>query len=122
MGVGMEDAAVTQQDYQRGEEEDTIQDLLDYGDGEDLLDYGEPGGSEVDEDEQPTAQEDQEGGGVQEGGPEAAQQVRWFGRSLCRTWCLDTLHRSQTLRFVADAVQHAHWHMSAGCWLSQAQV
>lgn len=115
----IKDAAETQQEYQRGEEEDTIQDLLDYGDGDELLDYGEPGGSEVDEDEQPITQEDQEGEGVQEGGAEAVQQVRWFGRSLCHTWCLYTLHHSGTVRFVAGAVQHAHLPMSAGCRLSQ---
>lgn len=56
------------------DEEDTIQDLLDYGDGEELLDYGEPGGSEVEEeDEQPVTQESREETGLQKGSPEEQQ-------------------------------------------------
>lgn len=75
--VGMEDAAGAPEEHQREqvqEEEDTIQDLLDYGDGE-MLDYGDLGGSEVDEDEELIAEDDQDGNRVQEGGAEAAQKV-----------------------------------------------
>ncbi|MEW5308352.1 MAG: hypothetical protein WDW38_000320 [Sanguina aurantia] len=57
-----------------GHDEDTIQDLLDYGDGEELLDYGEPGGSEVEEeDEQPVTQEGREETGQQKGSEEEQQ-------------------------------------------------